>query len=144
MAAYPSYPFYRGDVAHLLPPAYKHMISAWLEEDCPSFDYGGFVVGEKAAEAKLLQKSKGIVAGIPFFDEVFKQLDCTYDILYLAYRTQISTSRSCSCPSNTDPFFSAWNGTDQKGTAYCPARNLYVYMSPLSEDLFAKYCSASA
>ena len=29
----------------------------WLEEDCPSFDYGGFVVGEKLAEATLLGKS---------------------------------------------------------------------------------------
>ena len=55
------------------------MVSAWLEEDCPSFDYGGFVVGESMAEANLLGKSPGIVAGVPFFDEVFRQLDCTYD-----------------------------------------------------------------
>jgi hypothetical protein len=34
------------------------MISTWLEEDCPSFDYGGFVVGEAHGEAKLLGKSK--------------------------------------------------------------------------------------
>ena len=33
------------------------------------------------AEAKLLGKSPGMVAGVPFFDEVFKQLDCTYDLL---------------------------------------------------------------
>ena len=33
------------------------MISEWLEEDCPSFDYGGFVVGEEMAEARLLGKS---------------------------------------------------------------------------------------
>lgn len=46
-----------GTVAHLLPETYKHMVSKWLEEDCPSFDYGGFVVGEKVAEAKLLGKS---------------------------------------------------------------------------------------
>jgi len=67
-----------GNVAHLLPQTYKRMISAWLEEDCPSFDYGGFVVGEEASEAKLLGKSPGMVAGVPFFDEVFRQLDCTY------------------------------------------------------------------
>ena len=59
------------------------MVSAWLEEDCPSFDYGGFVVGECMAEAKLLGKSPGMVAGVPFFDEVFRQLDCTYDLLTL-------------------------------------------------------------
>lgn len=46
-----------GSVAHLLPQTYKRMVSAWLEEDCPSFDYGGFVVGEKIGEAKLLGKS---------------------------------------------------------------------------------------
>ena len=52
----------------------------WLEEDCPSFDYGGFVVGESMAEARLLGKSPGMVAGVPFFNEVFRQLDCLYDL----------------------------------------------------------------
>ena len=47
-----------GIVAHLLPQKYKRMVSEWLEEDCPSFDYGGFVVGASTAEAKLLGKSK--------------------------------------------------------------------------------------
>ena len=47
-----------GTVAHLLPQSYKRMVSAWLEEDCPSLDYGGFVVGERDAEAKLLGKSE--------------------------------------------------------------------------------------
>lgn len=46
-----------GTVNHLLPPTYKRMVSAWLEEDCPSFDYGGFVVGEEVQEARLLGKS---------------------------------------------------------------------------------------
>lgn len=83
-----------GDLRHLLPGNYKRHITAWLEEDCPSLDYGGFVVGESEGEARLLGKSKvppfaqnqltksnnqqGIVAGIPFFDEVFSQLGCTY------------------------------------------------------------------
>ena len=48
--------FNHGQVPHLLPQSYKRMISEWLEEDCPSFDYGGFVVGEEVAEAKLLGK----------------------------------------------------------------------------------------
>lgn len=68
-----------GSVAHLLPQTYKRMVSAWLEEDCPSFDYGGFVVGDSMAEARLLGKSPGMVAGVPFFDEVFGQLGCTYE-----------------------------------------------------------------
>ena len=47
-----------GSVAHLLPQTYKRYISEWLEEDTPSFDYGGFVVGEDVSEAKLLGKSE--------------------------------------------------------------------------------------
>lgn len=47
-----------GDLRHLLPSSYKRLITAWLEEDCPSFDYGGFVVGESEGEARLLGKSK--------------------------------------------------------------------------------------
>ena len=47
-----------GAVAHLLPQTYKRYISEWLEEDTPSFDYGGFVVGEEEIEAKLLGKSE--------------------------------------------------------------------------------------
>lgn len=49
----------------------------WLREDSPSFDYAGFVVGEIDQEAHLLVKSQGILAGIPFFDEIFGQLGCT-------------------------------------------------------------------
>lgn len=47
-----------GRVAHLLPQTYKRLVSEWLEEDTPSLDYGGFVVGEDMAEARLLGKSK--------------------------------------------------------------------------------------
>ncbi|KAM0721479.1 hypothetical protein Q7P37_002403 [Cladosporium fusiforme] len=70
-----------GNPAHLLPPSWRKSITLWLEEDTPSFDYGGFVVGDSPAEARLLAKSRGIVAGVPFFDEVFKQLDCTVEWL---------------------------------------------------------------
>lgn len=87
-----------GSVAHLLPQTYKRMVSAWLEEDCPSFDYGGFVVGESTAEAKLLGKSSGMVAGVPFFDEVFRQLDCKYDLLTLIPPSSCSLSSSLRLP----------------------------------------------
>lgn len=46
-----------GNPAHLLPPHFKTQITEWLREDAPSFDYGGFVVGEEDAEARLLGKS---------------------------------------------------------------------------------------
>ncbi|KAF1920553.1 Quinolinate phosphoribosyl transferase [Ampelomyces quisqualis] len=67
-----------GAVAHLLPQAYKRYISDWLEEDTPSFDYGGFVVGEEASEAKLLGKS-----------EVFRKL-------LLGERVALNTLARCS------------------------------------------------
>lgn len=47
-----------GDLRHLLPGNYKRFITSWLEEDCPSLDYGGFVVGESEGDARLLGKSK--------------------------------------------------------------------------------------
>lgn len=47
-----------GDLRHLLPGNYKRQITDWLEEDCPSLDYGGFVVGESEGEARLLGKSQ--------------------------------------------------------------------------------------
>lgn len=68
------------DFAHLLPPSWKPQITAWLAEDTPSFDYGGYVVGEVQRTAKLLGKgnSEAILAGVPFFTEVFNQLGCEY------------------------------------------------------------------
>ncbi len=53
---------------------------AWLEEDTPSFDYGGFVVGETQREAFLLGKGskRAVLAGTPFVNEIFRQLDCMY------------------------------------------------------------------
>lgn len=46
-----------GTISHSLPLGYRRKITEWLEEDCPSFDYGGFVVGEAVKEARLLGKS---------------------------------------------------------------------------------------
>jgi len=67
-----------GDYAHLLPPSWKSAVTEWLAEDTPSFDWGGFVVGETSREAFLLGKGKqmAVLAGVPFVDEIFHQLDC--------------------------------------------------------------------
>lgn len=65
-----------GSLEHLLPASWKAQITAWLAEDTPSFDYGGFVVGDVPRTATLWAKSSGIVAGVPFFDEVFAQCGC--------------------------------------------------------------------
>ena len=64
------------EYAHLLSTNYKRIISEYLEEDVPSFDYGGYVVGEDDQVAILYCKAEGVLAGVPFFDEVFRQLDC--------------------------------------------------------------------
>ncbi|KAJ1971223.1 nicotinate-nucleotide diphosphorylase (carboxylating) [Dimargaris xerosporica] len=66
---------------HLLPPHWRSLVTEWLKEDTPTFDFGGYVVGEKQEKAVLLGKSKGVVAGKPFFDEVFRQLDCKVEWL---------------------------------------------------------------
>lgn len=47
-----------GSYAHLLPPSWKPEITRWLAEDTPSFDFGGFVVGEELQLAELLGKGK--------------------------------------------------------------------------------------
>lgn len=64
--------------AHLLPPSWKSQVTVWLQEDTPSFDYGGFVVGEVQRTALLLGKGKetAVLAGVPFVNEIFAQLDC--------------------------------------------------------------------
>ncbi|TRM68116.1 Quinolinate phosphoribosyl transferase [Schizophyllum amplum] len=63
---------------HLLPPSWKPQVTAWLAEDTPSFDYAGFVVGDVEREAFLFGKGDvpAVLAGSPFFTEVFKQLGC--------------------------------------------------------------------
>ncbi|KAH9046613.1 Quinolinate phosphoribosyl transferase [Lactarius hengduanensis] len=64
--------------AHLLPPSWTSQVSSWLTEDTPSFDYGGFVVGEDLREAFLWGKGskRAVLAGTPFVDEIFRLLDC--------------------------------------------------------------------
>ena len=68
----------RDHFEHLLPPSWKTQVTSWLAEDTPSFDYGGFVVGEAQREAFLLGKGKqtAVLAGKPLFDEVFAQVGC--------------------------------------------------------------------
>ena len=43
--------------SHLVPPNLSSLVESWLKEDCPSFDVGGYVVGEEEQIAFLFQKS---------------------------------------------------------------------------------------
>jgi nicotinate-nucleotide pyrophosphorylase (carboxylating) len=65
---------------HLLPPTYKDSIKKWIEEDLPSTDIGGFVVGDKKEAAHLYCKPSSsydfvILSGVPFLDYVFSYFD---------------------------------------------------------------------
>ncbi|KAG5519750.1 hypothetical protein PMAC_000023 [Pneumocystis sp. 'macacae'] len=64
---------------NILPSSWKRIVESWLKEDVPSLDYGGFVVGEKPETAVLYGKSEGVLAGVPFFEEIFKQLECNVE-----------------------------------------------------------------
>ncbi|KAF8320851.1 nicotinate-nucleotide diphosphorylase [Clavulina sp. PMI_390] len=68
-------------LAHILPPSWETQVIAWLDEDTPSFDYGGYVVGEVEREAFLLGKGKtpAVLAGVPFVDKIFSHLGCTVE-----------------------------------------------------------------
>ncbi|SCU88021.1 LANO_0D00826g1_1 [Lachancea nothofagi CBS 11611] len=60
---------------NLLPAngAWKQDVTSWLQEDVPSFDFGGFVVGSDAKSATLWMKEVGVLSGVPFAQEVFDQ-----------------------------------------------------------------------
>lgn len=53
--------------------SWKRQISSWLEEDAPSFDIGGLVVGQECKTATLFMKEPGVLAGVPFAEEVWRQ-----------------------------------------------------------------------
>lgn len=59
------------------PAGLKSLVQFWLQEDIPSFDYGGYVVGQRPEEAVLLCKSSGIICGQPFVEAIFEYLNCT-------------------------------------------------------------------
>ncbi|OBZ87137.1 Nicotinate-nucleotide pyrophosphorylase [carboxylating] [Choanephora cucurbitarum] len=88
--------------SHLLATNYKDIIAQYLAEDVPSFDYGGYVVGEKEQTAILYCKAEGVVAGVPFFDEVFRQLDCRVEWLvnegdYIKPNGKVEIARVYGC-----------------------------------------------
>jgi len=66
------------EFTQLIPPAtLRHKVREWLDEDIPSFDYGGAVVGDKPEQAVLLGKARGVIAGVPFFNAIFDELGCS-------------------------------------------------------------------
>ena len=70
------------DFRHLLPPHCRGTLRSWLQEDIPSFDLAGVVVGERPEEAVLLCKSAGVLCGVPFFEMIFSELGCSVRWLF--------------------------------------------------------------
>ncbi|XP_013772579.1 nicotinate-nucleotide pyrophosphorylase [carboxylating]-like isoform X1 [Limulus polyphemus] len=65
---------------HILHPVIlKKLARQWLNEDTSSFDFAGAAVGEHATTTEILCKSAGIIAGIPFANAVFKELNCNVE-----------------------------------------------------------------
>lgn len=69
----------RVDFSALLPQNLDAVIEGWLQDDMPSFDVGGLVVGSDEKEAQLLMKSPGVLAGKPFVQKVFDILGCAVE-----------------------------------------------------------------
>jgi nicotinate-nucleotide pyrophosphorylase (carboxylating) len=54
-------------------------VGRWLADDMPHIDVGGFVVGDHIETAKLLCKSSGVLAGVPFAEAVMKLCHLEYE-----------------------------------------------------------------
>ncbi|XP_074178707.1 nicotinate-nucleotide pyrophosphorylase [carboxylating] isoform X4 [Rhinolophus sinicus] len=64
-------------LALLLPPTtLATLADSWLHEDCPSLNYAALVTGAAPSQAALWAKSPGVLAGRPFFDAIFAQVNC--------------------------------------------------------------------
>ncbi len=60
------------DFASLLPVGFEKEVIQWLKDDCPSFDVGGFVVGDKVEVAYLYCKQSCVLAGVPFANAILR------------------------------------------------------------------------
>ncbi|XP_059935193.1 LOW QUALITY PROTEIN: nicotinate-nucleotide pyrophosphorylase [carboxylating] [Mesoplodon densirostris] len=64
-------------LALLLPPAaLATLAESWLREDCPGLNHMALVTGAAPSQAVLWAKSPGVLAGRPFLDAIFAQVNC--------------------------------------------------------------------
>lgn len=63
----------------LLPTHFREDVRWYLKQDMPNFDVGAYVVGDAPMVAKLLAKTDGVLAGVPFFNAVFDELGCSVE-----------------------------------------------------------------
>jgi len=75
------------EYACLLPPSWRSKVTEWIDEDIPSFDYGGFVVGDKEDHAVLWGKTKVLFLFLfPFFLFLFLLAHLCFQSLSLSER----------------------------------------------------------
>ncbi|XP_010725525.2 nicotinate-nucleotide pyrophosphorylase [carboxylating], partial [Meleagris gallopavo] len=64
-------------LSSLLPPPHLHTLARhWLQEDCPGLDPAALLVGLSPRLARIVCKSQGLLAGLPFVDAVWAELGC--------------------------------------------------------------------
>jgi len=66
-------------LSSILPPAFKEQVHSWIRDDCPSFDVGGFVVGDAVETAYIYCKTSGVLSGVPFASAAFEYLGLSFD-----------------------------------------------------------------
>lgn len=78
----------------------ERAVEEWIQDDMPSFDVGALVVGTRLGTAHLYMKSPGVFAGKPFFDAVFRSLECNveWNSEFANEGTYIDPSSTCSSP----------------------------------------------
>ncbi|KAJ0140807.1 Nicotinate-nucleotide pyrophosphorylase [carboxylating], partial [Colletotrichum tanaceti] len=101
------------------------VVTAWLAEDTPSFDYGGFVVGDSPRTAALWGKSGGIVAGRPFVDEVFAQCGCAVE-WHVREGSHVELRGHRKGGGNADADAAAVRGKMRVATVTGPARGILL------------------
>ncbi|EPQ66240.1 Bgt-2091 [Blumeria graminis f. sp. tritici] len=67
--------------SHILPITWKSQVAEWFAEDCESLDCAESLTGDEEKTATLYGKSPGILAGAPFFQEVFNYVGCKVEWL---------------------------------------------------------------
>ena len=83
------------DLASLLPPSFKDEILEWLREDCPAFDIGGYVVGQKIETAHLYCKESCVLAGVPFANAIFDYMQLTVKWNFVEGSQIDATNNTC-------------------------------------------------
>lgn len=70
------------DISSILNPVVlQECVRNWLKEDSSSFDLQAIIAGDQKVTAKIFCKSSGILAGVPFVNAVFRELECSVEWL---------------------------------------------------------------